>query len=89
MGYALSDQLQNTYASVTEMVENAGTAFDNSQWWYGVNFPTWNGLRIEQDPVYTAFTNLAVPDDSGGGIAGLLIIGLVAVVIVLAIRRRR
>jgi len=60
MGYALSEQLQNTYASVTEMVENAGTAFDNSQWWYGVNFPTWNGLRIEQDPVYTAYTNLAV-----------------------------
>ncbi|NHJ13639.1 MAG: hypothetical protein EAX95_08180 [Candidatus Thorarchaeota archaeon] len=90
MGYALSEQLQNTYANVQEMVENAGTAFDNTQWWYGVAFPSWNGLRIEQDPAYTAYTNLAVTDDGdGSGLGFLVIVGVIAIVVILAIRRRR
>ena len=88
MAYALSEQLHNTYANVQALVNNAGTAFDNTQWWYGVAFPTWNGLRIEQDPVYTAYTNLAETDD-GSGLGFLLIVGIAAVVIILAVRRRR
>ncbi|NHI88370.1 MAG: hypothetical protein EAX87_02535 [Candidatus Thorarchaeota archaeon] len=86
MAYGLSAQLRNTYASVGAMVANVNTAFSNTNWWYGVTFPTWNGLRIQQDPVYTAYTNLSAP--SGGGILVIvLVVGVVAVVWLF--RRRR
>jgi hypothetical protein len=78
------------------MVNNVGTAFDNTNWWYAVSFPEWNGLRIEQDPVYTAYTNLAEetttppPTTNGGdGIGGLILIGGIAVVVIILIMRRR
>ena len=86
MAYGLSAQLRNTYASVGAMVANVNTAFTNTNWWYGVTFPTWDGLRVEQDPVYTAYTNLAT--SSGGGILVImLVVGVVAVVWLF--RRRR
>jgi hypothetical protein len=91
MAYGLSTQMQSTYANVAAMVNNVNTAFTNTNWWYAVTFPTWNGLRVEQDPVYTAYTDLAVTttDTPEGGIFGLiLIVGVIAVIIVL-IRRRR
>lgn len=90
MAYGLSTQLQSTYATVGGMVTNVNTAFTNTNWWYAVTFPTWNGLRVEQDPVYTAYSNLysEAPDTGGGGIvlvAGL-VIGVIAIVWI--IRRR-
>ncbi|MHA2025332.1 MAG: hypothetical protein ACW98U_05465 [Candidatus Thorarchaeota archaeon] len=91
MAYGLSSKLQTDYPSVGAMAAAtvAGTAFHNSQWWYAVTFPEWDGLRIEQDPVYTAYTNLYAPDNSGGGgiilIAGL-VVGVIAIVWI--IRRR-
>ncbi|MFW9845528.1 MAG: hypothetical protein ACFFD6_02175 [Candidatus Thorarchaeota archaeon] len=100
MAYGLSSQARAMYASPAAMAANAGTAFHNSQWWYAVTFPEWNGLRIEQDPTYVAYTNLALdttttstttppPVDGGDGIFGLvLLVGIAAVVIIL-IRRRR
>ncbi|TFG32915.1 hypothetical protein EU528_01805 [Candidatus Thorarchaeota archaeon] len=90
MAYGLSTQLQSTYATVGGMVNNVNTAFTNTNWWYAVTFPTWNGLRVQQDPVYVAYSNLAItgePPESG--ILGLiLIIGVIAIIVVL-IRRRR
>ena len=89
MSYGLSSQLQNTYATVGAMVNNVNTAFTNTNWWYAVTFPTWNGLRVEQDPVYVAYTNLAAEPDTGGGVFALiLIVGVVAVVWLLVRRRR-
>ena len=92
MAYGLSTQLQSTYSTVGGMVSNVNTAFTNTNWWYAVTFPTWNGLRVEQDPVYVAYTNLATftttDDDSAGFIAVILLVtGIVAVVWVLRKRR--
>jgi hypothetical protein len=88
MAYGLSTQLQNTYATVGGMVSNVNTAFTNTNWWYGVTFPEWDGLRVEQDPVYTAYTNLSMePDTGGGGIA--IVILAVGVIAVIVIMRRR
>jgi hypothetical protein len=102
MAYGLSDQIRATYNSVQSLVSNAGTAFHNSQWWYAVSFPEWNGLRVEQDPVYTAYTSAfmptspttpttptgTTPDDGGGGIFLLVLLGIGVVAIVIIIRRR-
>ncbi len=91
MAYGLSAQLRSVYATVGDMVENvaSGAAFHNSQWWYAVTFPEWNSLRVEQDPVYVAYTNLYAEPDSGGGVFALiLIVGAVGVVWVMVRRRR-
>ncbi|MBN2230593.1 MAG: hypothetical protein JW779_13475 [Candidatus Thorarchaeota archaeon] len=88
MAYGLSAQMRNTYSSVSAMVTNVNTAFTNTNWWYAVTFPEWNGYRVQQDPVYTAYTNLAIePDSSGLGVVVLLVVGVLAVIWI--IRRRR
>jgi hypothetical protein len=91
MAYGLSAQLRSVYATVGDMVNNvaSGAAFHNSQWWYAVTFPEWNSLRVEQDPVYVAYTNLnAEPPGSGGVFALILIVGVVGVIWVMVRRRR-
>nr|KXH72259.1 MAG: hypothetical protein AM325_01935 [Candidatus Thorarchaeota archaeon SMTZ1-45] len=90
MAYGLSAQLRSVYATVGSMVANvaAGSVFHNSNWWYGVTFPEWGSLRIEQDPVYTAYTNLFAESPSGAGVLVIiLVVGVIAVVWLL--RRRR
>ena len=87
MAYGLSAQLRATYSSVPDMVSHVGTAFHNSQWWYGVTFPTWNGLRVQQDPTYVAYTNLGNAGTSGAGI--LVVAAVVIGVVALAIFARR
>ncbi|MHA2211190.1 MAG: hypothetical protein ACXABV_18695, partial [Candidatus Thorarchaeota archaeon] len=77
MAYGLSSQLRSVYSTVGDMVTNvaSGAAFHNSNWWYAVTFPEWNSLRVEQDPVYVAYTNLnAPPDDGSGGVFALILI---------------
>lgn len=92
MAYGLSAQVRATYNSVQSMTHNAGTAFHNSQWWYAVSFPEWHGLRVQQDPVYVAYTSLGSttePLDSLGTGGLLLLGGVVAVIVVLVIIIRR
>ena len=95
MSYGLSTRMQSTFPTVGGMVANVTSTFTNTNWWYAVTFPTWNGLRVEQDPVYTAYTNRAMTTTTTGGdtpegdILGIiLIVGVVAVIIVLVRRRR-
>lgn len=89
MAYGLSAQIRSTYTSVGDLAVHAvaGTAFHNSNWWYAVTFPEWNGLRVQQDPVYTAYTNLAA--GSGGGVVVVLLLAVVGVLVVVYIIRRR
>jgi len=91
MAYSLSEKLRTDYPTVGAMVSAtvAGTAFHNSNWWYAVTFPEWNALRVQQDPVYVAYTNLnAEPDSGAGGIVVIILaVGIIAVIMVM--RRRR
>ncbi|MHA1930406.1 MAG: hypothetical protein ACTSV2_17680 [Candidatus Thorarchaeota archaeon] len=102
MAYGLSDYVQSEYASPAALVNDAGSAFTSSQYWYDVTFPEWNGLRVEQDPVYVAYTyapsgyiststttpTSTVTDDGAGGVIflGLLVVAVIAIVVL--IRRR-
>jgi hypothetical protein len=87
MAYGLSAQIRNDYATVGEMALNATSAFTTQSWWYAVTFPTWGGLRVEQDPVYVAYTNLAMTGPQNLIIFGILIVGALAVVFLVARRR--
>ncbi|MGY5860161.1 MAG: hypothetical protein RTU63_12385 [Candidatus Thorarchaeota archaeon] len=96
MAYGLSEDVRDEYSSVGDMVEGTlnGTAFVNSDWWYCVTFPEWNGLRVQQDPVYVAYTNLALltgtetGDGEGGGILALILIAAGIVAVIWILRRR-
>ena len=93
MAYGLSEDVRGRYSSVEDMAQGAlnGTAFVNSDWWYAVTFPEWNGLRVQQDPVYVAYTNLSsltVTDSDGGGLVALLLIVVGIIAIVWFVRRR-
>lgn len=87
MAYGLSAQLRATYVNVQQMVSNVGTAFHNSQWWYAVTFPEWNGLRVQQDPTYVAYTNVMSGQTSGVGI--IVVAAVVIGVVALAVFARR
>jgi hypothetical protein len=87
MAYGLSAQIRSMYTSVGDLASHANTAFHHSNWWYAVTFPEWNGLRVQQDPVYTAYTNLA--NTGGGGVIFLLLIAVGVLAVVYIIRRRR
>jgi len=87
MAYGLSTQLRATYSGVQDMVNHVGTAFHNSQWWYAVTFPTWNGLRVQQDPTYVAYTNVMSGQNGGAGI--IVIAAVVIGVVALAVCARR
>jgi hypothetical protein len=87
MAYGLSTQLRATYSSVQDMANHVATAFHNSDWWYAVTFPTWHGLRVQQDPTYVAYTNLG---NSQTGTSGIIIVGVIVIaVIALAVFARR
>ncbi|TFG34246.1 hypothetical protein EU527_04310 [Candidatus Thorarchaeota archaeon] len=93
MAYGLSESIRETYSSVGDMAQGAlnGTAFVNSDWWYAVTFPEWNGLRVQQDPVYVAYTNLGstmVTDGDAGGLVALLLIVVGIIAVIWLIRRR-
>ncbi|MDF1541430.1 MAG: hypothetical protein P1Q69_21200 [Candidatus Thorarchaeota archaeon] len=54
--YGLSSDIRSQFASVGDLAQNYTKSFHSSRWWYAVSFPEWNGSRIQQDPVYTAYT---------------------------------
>ncbi|MCF2136717.1 MAG: hypothetical protein K9W43_05680 [Candidatus Thorarchaeota archaeon] len=92
MAYGLSEQVRTRYHSVQGLINNSTAEFASSQWWYAVSFPEWNGLRIYQDPTYTATTNLGTTTTSTGfKLTGtqLIIIGVVVVVIVAIAAKKR
>ena len=97
MAYGLSPHIRTRWNNVQHMANNVGTAFHNSQWWYGVTFPEWNGLRVEQDPEYVAYTNVieettTATTDGDGGAGPLIFVAVAALaiiaIVVLFMRRR-
>ena len=100
--YALSPNIRNQFGTVGDLAQNYTTSFHSSQWWYGVSFPEWNGLRVQQDPVYVAYSNIHTmdytttttdtePGDPDDGAGGLLFIAIIAVGVlcVVGILKRR
>jgi len=92
MAYGLSSEMRTRYTGVQAMVLNATAEFHGSKWWYAVSFPEWHGLRVQQDPVYVAYTSLGstpTPTDTLGAGGLLLLGGVVAVIVILVIIMRR
>ena len=60
--------------------------------WYAVCFPEFNGYRVEHDPVYTAYTDMAgiiEEDEEQAALGGIIVLALILLVAVILIRRRR
>lgn len=99
--YALSEDIQAKYAGPMDLANrsiNPGNSqgFNANSFWYGVAFPKWNGYRVEHDPVYTAYTNIAesqANDPNANARMGVLvliaIIAVVAVVVVAIATRKQ
>lgn len=99
--YAMSDYIQGQYsgpwdlANKTLLPQNK-LGFNANPLWYAVSFPRWDGYRVEHDPVYTAYTNMATYEEPPvywlGTIVSLALIVIpivLVVVMILAVRSRR
>jgi hypothetical protein len=99
--YAMSDYVQSHYSGPWDLANKSlvpqnKQGFNANPLWYAVSFPNWDGYRVEHDPVYTAYTNMATYEKPpvywlGTVVALALIIVPIALVIVMiiAISRRK
>ncbi len=90
--YAMSDYLQDTYTGPKALAEAGHTQFYKGALWYSVCFPDFQGYRVEHDPVYTGYTDMAgIIEDEEEGVAlgGIIVLGIILLIAVLLIRRRR
>lgn len=99
--YAMSDYIQSQYSGPADLANRSlvpqnKQGFNANPLWYAVSFPNWDGYRVEHDPVYTAYTNMATYEEPpvywlGTIIAfAMILIPIVLVVImIVAISRRR
>jgi hypothetical protein len=72
--YGLSENVQEKYTSPRDLAQKSLNPFNPDGFgvralWYAVCFPSWNGLRVEHDPVYTAYFGEA-PSEKEEGICG-------------------
>ena len=86
--WAVSDSLQSLYKSPRALYNNAGVngrgAFTAAPLWYASSFPNWNGYRVEHDPTYTCYANVAfetVPpeEDKAPGFGAAIVLMALAV----------
>ncbi|MEM4262496.1 MAG: hypothetical protein QXY98_02015, partial [Thermoplasmata archaeon] len=99
--YAMSDYVQSHYSGPWDLANKSllpqnNQGFNANPLWYAVSFPNWDGYRVEHDPVYTAYTNMATYEEPPAYWLGtivsiaLIVIPIVLVIImVLAIRSRK
>jgi len=93
--YAMSDYLQDTYTGPLALWNAGQNQFTSGAFWYAVTFPDFRGLRVEHDPVYTAYTDLAGlvsedgDDEQQAAIGGVIVLALILLVAVVLIRKRR
>ncbi len=91
-GYAMSSHIQEKYDSPEDLQKTGISDFYGQDLWYAVSFPEFQGLRVEHDPVYIASTDLAgiiEEDEEDVKIGGIIVLGLILLIAVLLIRRRR
>jgi hypothetical protein len=85
--WAVSDSLQSLYKSPRALYNNAGVngrgAFTAAPLWYASSFPNWNGYRVEHDPTYTCYANVAFetepPEDKAPGFGAAIVLMALAV----------
>ncbi len=91
--YGLSKELQTKYSSPADLQAKGSESFKGTTLWYAVAFPSFKGLRIEHDPVYTMFFSpsgkVTTPVKKGAcnTIVAMGILGLVAIPAI-AMRRK-
>jgi len=88
--YAMSKDIRSKYTGPSDLMNRSlnpanSQGFNANSFWYAVAFPGWNGYRIEHDPVYTAYTNIAEEQWTGGAANPGAIVVLVALIAVAAI----
>jgi hypothetical protein len=84
--YGLSEHVQEKYTSPRDLAQKSLNPFNPQGFgvralWYAVCFPSWNGLRVEHDPVYTAYFGDPPSEDDGGpcGAGALIFAGAVCI----------
>ncbi len=91
--WAISNNLQNLYASPRALYNLAGATFTAAPLWYATSFPGWNGYRVVHDPTYTGYADVAYkvekPEDKSPGFEALLVLAAIAVPTVVHVLGRR
>jgi hypothetical protein len=93
--WAISDSLQNLYASPRALFNLAGATFTAAPLWYATSFPGWNGYRVVHDPTYTGYANVAFetepPEKKSPGFEALFVLAAIAIPTVVHVlgRKRR
>ena len=90
--YAMSKDVRSKYTGPSDLMNRSldptnKQGFNAHSFWYAVAFPGWNGYRIEHDPVYTAYTNIAAEKSANGNAnpGGIIVLGAIIAVVVVAI----
>ncbi len=95
--YGLSDNIQANYDSPMDLTKKSlnplnQNGFGSKALWYAVMFPSWDGYRVEHDPVYTAYTSsvgaVDTPQESVPGFEPVLLIGALVILAIVDRRRR-
>jgi len=93
--YGLSEHVQEKYSSPRDLAQRSlnilnPDGFGLRALWYAVCFPSWNGLRVVHDPVYTAyFGDAPVPDENEiCASSALIFVGAVCIPSVFVISER-
>jgi hypothetical protein len=93
--YALSDNIQDEYSSPKDLSKKWWMNIGHSaSLWYAVSFPSWQGYRVEHDPVYTAYfapapAEPAEEEEGICGLGGLVFFGAVCIPSANALSKRR
>ncbi len=86
MAYGLSEHVQEKYESPRDLAQKSLNIFNPDGFgvralWYAVCFPSWKGLRVEHDPVYTAYFGDAPTEEESQlcGAGALVFVGAICI----------
>jgi len=81
--WAVSDSLQDIYVGPNALYQAAPlTIFVATPLWYATAFPGWGGYRVEHDPTYTAYADVAyetTPEEKAPGFEAAIVLMAIAV----------
>ncbi len=81
--WAVSESLQDIYVGPKALYQAAPlTIFVATPLWYATAFPGWGGYRVEHDPTYTAYADVAYetpPEEKAPGFEATIVLMAIAV----------